>query len=142
LTIRGIPRRYTAIQYAVFDPASSSMRIASAGMSGPLHVSSGACRALELSGFPPGLFPTATYDTFQLQIAPGDSVVFCTDGVLEAQNRAGESYGIERLVELCGATHHSSAQQLLGRIFSAVDNFAHGAPQHDDMAATVFHYAL
>src|SRR5271157_3680681 len=62
LTIRGIPRRYTAMQYAVFDPVAGAMLIASAGMSGPFHVSQCGCRALELSGLPPGLFSDASYD--------------------------------------------------------------------------------
>jgi sigma-B regulation protein RsbU (phosphoserine phosphatase) len=64
LTIRGIPRRYTTMQYAVCDPPSGLMRIASAGMSGPLHVSGSKCRALDLSGLPPGMFPHASYETF------------------------------------------------------------------------------
>jgi phosphoserine phosphatase RsbU/P len=141
LTIRGIPRRYTAMQYALFDPACGSMHIASAGMCGPFHISQGSSRALELSGLPPGLFPNATYETYPLQIAPGDSVVFCTDGVVEAQNDEGESYGIERLTALCTSTCQLSARELLGQIFSAVGEFAGGCTQHDDMAATVFHYA-
>src|SRR5436309_14476320 len=39
LMIRGMPRRHAAIQYAVFDPRSHEIRIASAGMPGPLHLS-------------------------------------------------------------------------------------------------------
>jgi phosphoserine phosphatase RsbU/P len=141
LTIRGIPRRYTAIQYAVFDPISSVMRVASAGMSGPFHVSAKGCRALQLSGLPPGLFADATYDTFDLQLAPGDSVLFCTDGILDALNSHGESFGIERLTHLCASPGQLSARELLGQIFAAVEDFAQGQPQHDDMAATVFHCA-
>ena len=141
LTIRGIPRRYTAMQYAVFDPVSGSMNIASAGMNGPFHLSRQASRALELSGFPPGLFPSATYETYPLQISPGDSVLFCTDGITEAQNDHGDCFGIERLIELCSASRGIQARELLGLIFSAVEKFADGCAQHDDMAATIFHYS-
>jgi sigma-B regulation protein RsbU (phosphoserine phosphatase) len=35
LMVRGMPRRHAAIQYAVFDPRSNDLRIASAGMPGP-----------------------------------------------------------------------------------------------------------
>lgn len=141
LTIRGIPRRYTAMQYAVFNPVDGHMLIASAGMSGPFHVSQCGCRALELSGLPPGLFSDASYDAFRLEVAPGDSVVFCTDGILEAQNCQGDSYGGERLSELCATARQASPPGLLSLIFSAVEEFVDGHPQHDDMAATVFHYA-
>jgi sigma-B regulation protein RsbU (phosphoserine phosphatase) len=34
LLLRGIPGRHSAIQYAVFDPATSTIQIASAGMAG------------------------------------------------------------------------------------------------------------
>ncbi len=56
LMIRGMPRRHAAIQYAVFDPRSHEIRIASAGMPGPFHLSAKGCQMLELSGIPPGLF--------------------------------------------------------------------------------------
>ena len=39
LMIRGMPRRNTAIQYAVFNPHSHELQIASAGMPGPFHLS-------------------------------------------------------------------------------------------------------
>src|SRR6266849_5943665 len=56
LLIRGMPRRHTAIQYAVFDPCSHKLQIASAGMPGPFHLGANGCRSLKLSGVPPGLF--------------------------------------------------------------------------------------
>src|SRR5713101_1901712 len=62
LLLRNLTRRHTAIQYAVFDPLSGEMKIASAGMPGPLYLSEKGCQALELSGLPPGLLPDASYD--------------------------------------------------------------------------------
>jgi sigma-B regulation protein RsbU (phosphoserine phosphatase) len=55
LMIRGMPRRYTAIQYAVFNPHSHEQQIASAGMPGPFHRSASGCRNPKLCGIPPGL---------------------------------------------------------------------------------------
>jgi hypothetical protein len=55
LMIRGMPRRYTAIQYAVFNPHSHEQQIASAGMPGPFHLSASGCRNPKLCGIPPGL---------------------------------------------------------------------------------------
>src|SRR5271155_4067172 len=101
LTIRGIPRRYTTMQYAVFNPESGVMQIASAGISGPLHLFPGGCRILELSGLPPGMFADASYETITLQLAPGDAMVFFTDGIIEAMNTADDPFGTERLRELC-----------------------------------------
>jgi sigma-B regulation protein RsbU (phosphoserine phosphatase) len=140
LMIRGMPRRHTAIQYAVFDPRSHELRIASAGMPGPLHLGANGCRMLEIAGIPPGLFPATSYETLTLRLQPGDSVLFCTDGITDAFGRNGEQFGIERLQKLCDARRPTAPTELLARVFAAVEKFSRGLEQHDDMAAAVFHF--
>jgi len=139
LMIRGMPRRHVAIQYAVFDPGSQEVQIASAGMPGPLYLSRDGCRILELTGIPPGLFAGSDYDTLAVKLQPGDSLLFCTDGLTDAFDRNGEQFGIERLHQLCSAERFASPAAMLGTIFATVENFAHGCEQHDDMAAALFH---
>jgi sigma-B regulation protein RsbU (phosphoserine phosphatase) len=141
LLIRGMPRRHAAIQYAVFDPLSGDLQIASAGMPGPFHLSAGGCRALDLSGIPPGLFAGTSYESLTVRLSPGDSVLFCTDGITDAFDRDGEQFGVERLQELCSDQRHLSPTELLGKIFSAVESFSRGREQHDDMAAALFRYS-
>jgi sigma-B regulation protein RsbU (phosphoserine phosphatase) len=67
-------------------------------------------------------------------------VLFCTDGITDAFSRNGEQFGAERLQNLCGAQQFASPTELLGRVFSTVENFARGREQHDDMAAALFHF--
>jgi phosphoserine phosphatase RsbU/P len=142
LMIRGMPRRHAAVQYAIFDPRSHEMRISSAGMPYPLHISPRGCQPIEIIGIPPGLFaPTVPYETSRIAIEPGDFVLFCTDGITDAFNTEGESFGIERLQAICETQVCDSPVELLGQIFAAVGRFAHGRAQHDDMAAAVFHYS-
>jgi sigma-B regulation protein RsbU (phosphoserine phosphatase) len=140
LMIRGMPRRHTAIQYALFDPGNRVLQIASAGMPGPFCLCADGCRVLELTGMPPGLFATSSYETLTLRLKPGDSVLFCTDGITDAFNNKGEQFGIERLQELCDARRGATQREFLGKIFTAVENFACGREQHDDMAAALFHF--
>jgi phosphoserine phosphatase RsbU/P len=142
LLLRGVPRRYCAMQYAVFDPRTAEMRIASAGMPGPFHLSAKSCRALELAGLPPGLFAEAEYETATLTLQPGDSVVFCSDGITDAFNIRDESFGISRLQSVCESGLRIAPTELLRRIFKAVETFAGVQAQHDDMAAAVLHYGL
>lgn len=141
LLIRGMPRRHAAIQYAVFDPRSRDLHIASAGMPGPFHLGADGCRSLELSGIPPGLFADTRYETLTVRLSPGDSVLFCTDGITDAFDRDEEQFGVERLQELCSNKHHLSPAELLRNIFSAVEEFSRGREQHDDMAAALFFYS-
>jgi sigma-B regulation protein RsbU (phosphoserine phosphatase) len=140
LMIRGMPRRHTALQYAVFDPRSHELRISSAGMPGPFHLCANGCRNLKLSGVPPGLFAAASYETLTLRLQAGDSVLFCTDGITDAFDRKEEQFGIERLQAVCDAQRLASPTVLLERVFAAVESFSCGQEQQDDMAAAVFHF--
>jgi phosphoserine phosphatase RsbU/P len=140
LLVRGVPRRYSATQYAVFDPPSRKMSVASAGMPGPLHLSRKSCRVLEIPGMPPGLFPGIEYESETITLEPGDSVVFCTDGLTDAFNTDSEPFAVERLQGVCDANLGAEPAELLRRMFSAVEEFTRGRKQHDDMAAAVFHY--
>jgi len=142
LLVQGVPRRYSATQYAVFDPRTAQMHVTSAGMPGPFHLSADGCRVLEIPGLPPGLFAEAEYDTSTLTLQPGDSILFCTDGITEAFNTKDEAFGISRLQSLCENSLRIPPRELLARIFAAVEAFTLGRQQHDDMAAAVFHYGL
>jgi sigma-B regulation protein RsbU (phosphoserine phosphatase) len=142
LLVRGVPRRYSATQYAIFNPRTAEMLVSSAGMPGPFHLSAKGCRVLEIPGLPPGLFADAEYDTSKLTLQPGDSILFCTDGITDAFNMANEPFGISRLQSLCDACLRIPPRELLRTVFAAVEDFASGRPQHDDMAGAVFHYGL
>jgi phosphoserine phosphatase RsbU/P len=142
LLVQGVPRRYSATQYAIFDPRTAEMRVSSAGMPGPFHLSAEGCRVLEIPGLPPGLFADAEYDTSTLTLQPGDSILFCTDGITDASNTENEPFGVSRLQTLCENGLRIPPRELLRRIFAAVEAFAVGRQQHDDMAAAVFHYGL
>lgn len=140
LLLRGIPGRHTAIQYAVFYPATGEMRIVSAGMPGPLLIRNQQCQILQIPGMPPGLFPNMTYDEFPLQLQPGDSLLFCTDGLTDARNLQDQEFGLEGLQEVCRLHSTDSPLDLLGQVFSAIQEFTLHCRQWDDMTAAVFHY--
>jgi len=141
LLVRGVPRRYSATQYAMFDPVTRQMRIASAGMPGPFHLSSRGCRILEVPGIPPGLFDAVEYEMRTIHVEPGDSVLFCTDGITDAFNTEEESFGIARIQEICEADSYDTPAALLVRLFAELESFTRGREQHDDMTAAAFHCA-
>jgi sigma-B regulation protein RsbU (phosphoserine phosphatase) len=141
LMIRGLPMRHTALQYALFDPRTREMQISSAGMPGPLHLSREGCRLPEMSGIPPGLWPCANYEATVLRLEPGDSVVFCTDGITDSMNAEEEVFGTAQVVAICSQHLGAPPAELLHGIFSAVGRYSRGCDQHDDMAAAVFYCA-
>ena len=142
LRTRAMPKRYCAVQYAVFDPATRALGYANAGLPGPLHISARGCRELRAGGLPSGLFDGASYDPQTVQLDPGDAVLFITDGLTDASNARGEEFGMDRLIEVCARDRSGSADALLRRIFAAVDEFVDGHTQHDDMTAAALKVAV
>jgi serine phosphatase RsbU (regulator of sigma subunit) len=49
---------------------------------------------------PLGLVPQAQYDCITARLNPGDRLTFVSDGVVEAQNKAGELLGFDRTRDL------------------------------------------
>lgn len=141
LRMRVLPGRYCAVQYAVFDPPSWQLWFANAGLPLPLHISSAGCCELGEGGLPSGMFAGARYTQHTVRLASGDAVLFTTDGLLDARNREGEEFGIERLIAVCAENKNKPAEILLGFIFAAVELFSAGAPQQDDMTAAVLKLA-
>ncbi len=134
LCARNVAWRYCAIQYAVFDPASGELRFSNAGLSPrPVHISEAGCCELGDGGFPCGMFNEVAYDLYFAQVSPGDTVLFSTDGIIEAHDPSAEHFGVERLFEVCHANRRETTTVLLERIFQAVDAFAAADVQHDDM---------
>jgi phosphoserine phosphatase RsbU/P len=77
--------------------ASGAVTIANAGHLAPYLDG----RELEpLGALPLGIDPMAAYETHTFTLAPGNRLVFYSDGVVEAQNTKGELLGFERAAEL------------------------------------------
>jgi anti-sigma regulatory factor (Ser/Thr protein kinase)/putative methionine-R-sulfoxide reductase with GAF domain len=70
--------------YAVFDPDSGSLQIASAGHLPPLIVGSGEARLLEITPAPPlGAFLYGSIRDHEFTLAEGETLVLYTDGLVE-----------------------------------------------------------
>ena len=84
------------------------------------------------------LLPGARYESETVTLAPGDLVIVCSDGVTEARNVANEEFGRDRLLEAMKSMHGAKPDLVLDLLLSAVNQFATGAPQADDITVLVF----
>jgi len=136
LRTRAVPGRYSAVQYAVYDPETRELLYANAGLPRPIHFSATNCCEVGHGGLPSGLFDEASYDQYSVTLQPGDALLFLTDGLLEAHNAHREELGSSRVMEICRKHMQSPAETLLASLFSAVDEFSgHATPQDDITAA-------
>lgn len=74
------------------------------------------------------------YEAAPYQLAPGDTLVVMTDGVMEAMNGAGELYGRARLEAVLGKLGGMKPVDLVEAIRADVARFTAGAEPADDLA--------
>jgi phosphoserine phosphatase RsbU/P len=134
---RQLESYYCTLCYAFFDFKRRVLTFANSGLPYPLKSTADGCHPMELPGIPLGTFPGVTYDQLSFEIVNGDVFVFCTDGIYETFNAAGDEFGTERVAETVQARRGESAQLIAAAIFDAVDGFRGEAPQGDDMTVVV-----
>jgi sigma-B regulation protein RsbU (phosphoserine phosphatase) len=78
-----IPQGMVTMLYAVLDTQRGTLRMANAGHNYPLLIN-GQVSEVELSGLPLGVDGDSDYQEVSVIIGPGETVVFYTDGVVEA----------------------------------------------------------
>jgi serine phosphatase RsbU (regulator of sigma subunit)/predicted ester cyclase len=84
--------------YAIVDPNSGSLSYANAGHNLPCcSHDDQAATELEARGMPLGLMPQMSYEEKESVLVPGESILFYTDGLIEAHNPKGEMFGTPRL---------------------------------------------
>lgn len=139
LTQRAIGARYATLMYGLVS-ADGELTYCSAGHSPGLVCGAGGIRRLSSGGVPVGLFEDAVYESSRVTLSPGDTVVLYSDGVTDALSVDGEEFGEDRLVAVITEHHGRPAAEVLSEIVEAVETFAGGAPQFDDVTALVVRY--
>jgi len=87
-----------------------------------------------------GVLADHEYKTASLRLEPGEALFLCTDGVLEALDARGEQFGASRLVDHLRATARAPAEVVVREVVSAVEAFAKGARQFDDITVMSLRY--
>jgi len=128
--------RFVTMILALLDPARRRLTYASAGHENGLYLPAGSdtfC-LLEATGFPLGITENwAVEHAAAIDLAPGDLVVFTTDGIEETFNREGERFGTRRLEETIRNARSASASEVVAELDSSLVQFRADARQADDV---------
>src|SRR6185436_13669249 len=132
---------FVTMACAILDE-TGELRLASAGHERPLlRRAGGATRVLVLEGGPAlGLGTDAACPVWVGHLAPGDAVIFCTDGVTEAFDAAGSAFGLERFRSVVASTGVDSVDTLPRRVEDAIERFSAGGAARDDMAVVALQF--
>ena len=91
-------------------------------------------------GIMAGVMKKAKYPEYTLTLSPGDAVFVYTDGAPEANDAAGEMYGMERLEATLNRSAGLDPEELLGAVRLDVDAFVGNALQFDDLTMLCLTY--
>ncbi len=139
--------RYATFFFAQLDPLSRKLTYVNAGHNAPALLrgkrmvqgeNSGAeIIRLEAGGPVIGLLAECDYQQSTLTLEPGDILLAFTDGISEAMTQDEEEWSEDRLIARLAQCPDLRATELVKCLMEAADEFAAGAPQHDDMTLLV-----
>jgi serine phosphatase RsbU (regulator of sigma subunit) len=130
-------RRYVTAIFLHLDPSSGEMEIVNCGHNpGFLALPGRPVHELKASGTPLGLLPGMSYSIERAQFPADARLLFYTDGLTEVF-KGDEEFGSERLMQAFFTCPAQNADAILNALWEAIQTFAEGAPQGDDMTALV-----
>jgi predicted ester cyclase len=119
------PNMFVTCFYAVLERESGRLVYANAGHTLPCcrrHNEEGETNELVVRGMPLGLMPGMSYEEKQTTLLPGDGVLFCTDGLVEAHDAKGEMFGTPRLRSLL-SEHPTGGTDLCATLMEELRRF-------------------
>lgn len=139
--------RFLALAASVLDPLRHEVTFVNAGNLPPPIIYRQKTRALEepvpraVSGFAIGQVPGYPYESIAIELPSNDTVILCTDGILDAESPAKKQFGMEGVQKALAVDDPNvslTAAQIGKRIIDAVTAHMGNEPQFDDIALVCF----
>jgi phosphoserine phosphatase RsbU/P len=124
---------YCTLCYALFDFKRRTVVLANSGLPYPVRCSGETAAQIVLPGVPLGSFGGSAYDEVTYDLTAGDVILFCSDGVFEANDARGREFGVERLSRVVLDSRTQPARAIVEEVFTAVADFRGEARAKDDM---------
>ena len=126
------PGMFVTCFYAILDPRSGRLRYATAGQDLPYRCHSNGVSELQAAGMPLGLMPDSSYEEHEVTLSPGESLLFYSDGLVEAHSPSREMFGYPRLQSLLA--EQADGASLIDFLLGELKRFtSDGWEQEDDV---------
>jgi serine phosphatase RsbU (regulator of sigma subunit) len=124
---------YLTLFIAVLDSQSLQLRYVNAGHNSQflLH-GDGSVEQLSSTGRPIGLLAGGSFQEKTVALKSQDSLFFYTDGLVEAGNKSGEEFGMERLAALIVDSRKLGLEEMLANVEKTVTEYRAGIEAADD----------
>ena len=130
---------FITLFYGILNPLDGTFTYCSAGHYPAYLVRAGDGSEQELSrtGIPLGVLEEGNWNSAQVTIEHGDTLVLYTDGITDATNTEGQFFGKERLLDALRKHAGKPAREILDRVLSDVHTWMGDAQQFDDITLMV-----
>lgn len=134
--------RFVTSIYGVFDEHQQTFTYCNAGHNPPLLLRKvGRLEELETGGILLGAFPESRYKEGCVQLAPGDCLLFYTDGLTEATGIDGQELGRERLRQFLPKIVGNTASEIVQKLIAWASLHLGAGPPEDDISLVVMKIA-
>ncbi|NOZ61240.1 MAG: SpoIIE family protein phosphatase [Calditrichaeota bacterium] len=122
----------------VLDVESGELEYVNAGHNPPILArKDGNYDLLSTGGLLLGMMPNVPFEKGTTEMREGDWLVMYTDGVTEAQDKTGDEFGDERLIEFILKNRENSAEKMKQALLNEVKEFTENLPQSDDITLVI-----
>jgi len=130
---------FATLFIGIVDIASGQLDYINAGHEAPLlgRMNKKDYELFEPQGLAVGMMPDIRHEVRHEIIEPGDTLLIVTDGVTEAVGVTGQ-FSDERVQALV-VGHENSAENLLSKLFTQLEEHTAGYDQHDDITVLCLH---
>jgi sigma-B regulation protein RsbU (phosphoserine phosphatase) len=132
--------RFITAFIGLLDASTHRMHFHSGGQAPILHfqAASGVCARYNPTSFPLAAMPLSTLrPAVDLDLMPGDILALLSDGIYEYHDHQNEQFGESRVEALLRTHHGKRMAELSAILLDAVQAFAQGAPQEDDITVVL-----
>jgi serine phosphatase RsbU (regulator of sigma subunit) len=133
----GPDARFVTLFLAQLDPHDGRFTYASAGHECYLLGPGNQVQVLDSTSMPLGIVPGRVPTARPLVLEHGQLVLFLTDGVTETLSPQENPFGIECTLDVVRANRHRPAADIVEVLYRSARDYAHNAPQQDDITAVV-----
>jgi sigma-B regulation protein RsbU (phosphoserine phosphatase) len=135
-------QRFVTLFYSEYDPETRILSYSNAAHNPPLlwQASTRSIRRLDTEGMLIGLEADSHYEDAQVKLAPGDTIIYYTDGFTDASNQKGDRFDEENLTKAFqwACEHCTDSQGILDYLFEQVQQFIGSTNLNgDDMTLVV-----
>jgi sigma-B regulation protein RsbU (phosphoserine phosphatase) len=132
------PPIFVSMVYAVLDPATGQTSLASAGHPAPIVATEKAAIVSSVvSGRVLGAQAPSIYQTVELQLELGDSLLIYSDGLSEARNANGQEFTVQRLHQIVAEQRNRRASLVGEAIETQLVKHVDGHAPTDDISFLV-----